>query len=168
MRELPDIRTASLEDVPALIGLRERMLIELGSDDPERLADLAERSKPWIEQAFAEDRALGWIADRDGTVVGGMMMTLTETLPQYRSPNGKVASILGLFVEPNERGAGLARTMVQLAIEHARKWGADVVLLHAANKARPLYERLGFVATKEMRLQFSEVDAANPCGECGV
>lgn len=168
MRELPDIRTASLEDVPALIGLRERMLIELGSDDPERLADLAERSRPWIEQAFAEGRALGWVATRDGKIVGGMMMTLAETLPQYRSPNGKVAGILGLFVEPAERGVGLAGAMVERAVEHAREWGADVVLLHAANKARPLYERLGFVATKEMRLQFSEVDVMNSCGECGV
>lgn len=135
------------------------MLVELGSDDRVRLADLAERSAAWLHAAFAEGRVAGWIAERDGQRVGGLTLTLNHVLPQYRSPNGRTAGILGLFVEPAERGVGLATTLVREAVAFARAWGADIVLLHAADKARPLYEREGFVATKEMRLQFSERDA---------
>jgi len=168
MEQLPEIRQASSADIPVLIDLRGRMLIELGSDDPQRLADLAERSAEWFERAFAEGRAVGWLAERDGEIVGGLTMTLMELLPQYRSPKGRVANILGLFVVPAERGAGLASRLVSEAIAHARDWDADLVVLHAANKARPLYERLGFKATKEMRLQFSEYDAENCDGGCCV
>lgn len=156
MNRTLDIRRATAEDIPALIELRERMLIELGSNDTTRLADLARRSELWLQAAFDEGRATGWIAERDGARVGGLTLTLSEALPQYRSPSGRTAGLLGLFVEPAERGAGLATLLVREAVTFAREWGADIVLLHAADKARPLYEREGFVATKEMRLQFSE------------
>lgn len=111
---------------------------------------------------------MGWVAERGGVAVGGVTMTLNEGLPQYRSPNGRVASILGLYVVPEERGAGLATRLVNEGIAAARAWDADLVTLHAADKARPIYERLGFVRTKEMRLQFSEIDAGLSRGGCGV
>lgn len=167
MSSRPCIRPAAAEDIPTLIHLREQMLIELGSDDERRLADLAARSEAWFRDAFADGRAVGWLAECDGELVGGLTMTLLQTLPQYRSPNGRVASILGLFVIPGSRGEGLATCLVNEAVSFAREWQADVVMLHAADKARPLYERLGFVATKEMRLQFSEAGPV-PAGGCSV
>lgn len=160
------INAATASDIPVLIDLRERMLLELGSNDPVRLAQLAIGSRPWLEQAFADGRATGWLAVRDGAIIGGMLLLLSHGLPQYRSPAGKAASIIGLYVVPGERGAGIATLLVSTAVDHAREWGAEVVLLHAADKARPLYERLGFIATKEMRLQFSEHDAPAPGGCC--
>lgn len=168
MRQLPDIRQAIPADIPVLLDLRERMWVELGSDDAARLDEISERSRSWLEEAFAEGRAVGWVAERDGSIVAGLTMTLMQMLPQYRSPNGQVAYILGLFVVPSERGAGLATRLVDGAVAHARQRGADVVVLHAADKARPLYERRGFKATKEMRLQFSEYDSENPGGGCCV
>lgn len=168
MQTRAQIRPARPEDIPTLIDLRERMLIELGSDDAGRLESLGTASRPWFERAFAEGRAVGWIAERDGTTVGGVTMTLNDGLPQYRAPNGRIASVLGLYVIPDERGAGLATRLVREAIDSAQTWGADLVTLHAADKARPIYERLGFVRTKEMRLQFSELDGGLPTGGCGV
>jgi GNAT superfamily N-acetyltransferase len=162
------LRLARPDEIPVLVDLRERMLIELGSDDAARLADLRERSMPWFREAFAQGRALGWIAERHGLVVGGVTMTLNHLLPQYRSPSGNVASLLGLYVLPDVRGDGIATALVRTALDHARSWGADLVTLHAADKARPIYERLGFVQTKEMRLQFSELEAGQSPGGCGV
>jgi GNAT superfamily N-acetyltransferase len=162
------IRRATPADISTLIDLRERMLIELGAADPERLSELEHRSHRWYPAAFADGRAVGWIAERDGRVVGGLSVTLTESTPQHRSPSGRVASIFGLFVHPEFRGEGTATRLVLAAVRFARDWGADLVTLHAADKARPLYERIGFVPTKEMRLQFSELqdDAALKDGGC--
>lgn len=162
------VRPASAADIDALVELRERMLVELGSDDGARLASLATSSAEWLARAFSEDRAAGWLAHRDGVVVGGITVILTETLPQYRSLRGRVATILGLFVAPEERGAGLASDLVSGALAHARRWEADVVVLHSAAKALPIYERLGFIPTKEMRFQLSECAAVNDDGECDV
>jgi GNAT superfamily N-acetyltransferase len=149
------IRPAQPADAGTLIELRGLMLIELGADDPARLAELARVSIEWVEPAFAEGRLVGWIAERDSRVIGGASMTLTTALPQYRSLAGKVASVYGLYVVPAERGRGIATRLVSMAVSHAREQGYDLVTLHAADKARPLYERLGFVATSEMRLELA-------------
>ena len=149
------IRPAGPADIGTLIELRGRMLIELGADDPERLAELARVSIEWSEPAFADGRLAGWIAERDARVIGGISMTLTTTLPQYRSLAGAVASVYGLYVEPAERGCGIATRLVSAAVEHARERGYDLVVLHAADRARPLYERLGFAPTSEMRLELA-------------
>lgn len=131
------------------------MLIELGADDPARLAELARVSIEWAESALADGRLAGWIAERDGRVIGGVSMTITTGLPQYRSLTGMVASVYGLYVTPAERGREVATRLVSLAVEHAREHGCDLVTLHAADKARPIYERLGFVPTSEMRLELA-------------
>lgn len=159
------IRPAAPADIPTLVDFRERMLSEIGSDDAKRLRQLRERALEWFPQAFEDGQALGWIAEREGEVVGTLSMTLSETQPQYRSPSGRTAHVYGLYVLPAERSAGIATRLVQTAVSHACEWGADIVTLHAADKARPLYERLGFVATKEMRLQFCEQtgDVHDPC-----
>lgn len=132
------------------------MLIELGADDPERLAELARVSIEWSEPALAEGRLAGWIAERDGDVIGGVSMTIATTLPQYRSLSGRVAAVWGLYVMPAERGQGIATRLVSTTVGHAREQGCDLVTLHAADRARPIYERLGFSATSEMRLQLAE------------
>ena len=150
------IRPAGPTDAGILVELRGRMLIELGADDPERLAELARVSIEWSEPALADGRLAGWIAERDGTVIGGVSMTLATTQPQYRSLSGKVASVYGLYVLPVERGQGIAGRLVSAAVEHAREQGWDLVTLHAADLARPIYERLGFAATSEMRLMLTE------------
>lgn len=149
------IRPAGTADAGILVELRGRMLIELGADDPERLAELARVSIEWSEPALADGRLAGWIAEREGSVIGGVSMTLATTQPQYRSLSGKVASVYGLYVLPAERGCGVATRLVSAAIAGARERGWDLVTLHAADQARPIYERLGFTATSEMRLELT-------------
>lgn len=149
------IRPAGAADAGLLVELRGRMLLELGADDPERLAELARVSIEWSEPALAEGRMAGWVAERAGSAIGGVSMTLATTLPQYRSLSGRVASIYGLYVLPAERGHGVATRLVSAAVEYARDGGSDIVTLHAADRARPIYERLGFTGTSEMRIQLT-------------
>lgn len=146
------IRPAGLDDAVLLIELRERMLRELGRTDEEHIRQLAENSLEWSRRAFPSGTAFGWLAEKNGRVVGGVSMTIIETQPQYRSMAGRIASVYGLFVEPDERGVGVATGLVTTAVEHARSLGIDLVSLHAADKARPIYERIGFEPSSEMRL----------------
>lgn len=83
-------------------------------------------------------------------------MTILSTQPQLRSFEGRVASIYGLYVEPAERGTGVATSLVRAAVAFAKRSGIDLVTLHAADKARPLYERIGFERSSEMRLFLSD------------
>ncbi|WP_045234703.1 GNAT family N-acetyltransferase, partial [Deinococcus pimensis] len=62
------------------------------------------------------------------------------------------AYVLNVFVEPGDRGRGLARTLMDHLLAEARARDVRVVALHASGLGRPLYERMGFTPTNEMRL----------------
>lgn len=149
------IRAATVADARTLVELRERMLVELDRTDESRLAALAERATEWFADAFPDGRAFGWLAEKDGAVVGGVSMTVIHTQPQYMALSGEVAQVFGLFVEPVERGAGIATALVRAAVAHAKALGFEIITLHAATRARPIYERIGFDASSEMRLFLS-------------
>ena len=70
---------------------------------------------------------------------------------------------LNVFVEPEHRGQGLARALMDLAMEEARRRGLDHMILHATPMGRPLYEALGWTQTSEMGLVFGWVgEVADP------
>jgi len=50
-----------------------------------------------------------------------------------------------LIVNPRERGKGIGATLMQAAIRHLEKIGAETIQLEAVEKAVALYKRLGFV-----------------------
>lgn len=61
--------------------------------------------------------------------------------------------IFGVYVLPAWRGRGLAARLTWAAIDWLRARGCAQICLHAAEKARPIYERLGFVNSNEMVLR---------------
>jgi ribosomal protein S18 acetylase RimI-like enzyme len=78
----------------------------------------------------------------------GMPVMGMVTLVLYNVPTGMRARIEDLVVDPHWRGIGVGAQLVDAAVAHARRAGADVVDLtsnpqrEAANR---LYLRLGFV-----------------------
>ncbi len=66
--------------------------------------------------------------------------------------------VLNVFVEPEYRGRGLARALMELCVTEARSRGIRVVALHASDAGRPLYEKLGFYAANEMLFVTPEED----------
>ncbi|MBA3762926.1 MAG: GNAT family N-acetyltransferase [Chthoniobacterales bacterium] len=65
---------------------------------------------------------------------------------------GRLGTVLNVFTEPEWRRRGVAGLLMQRIINWSRDAGLDGLTLHAADAGRTLYEKLGFVATNEMRL----------------
>ena len=63
----------------------------------------------------------------------------------------RAAGLLGMFTEPAWRGKGIARRIVQAAMRWSRERGYPRITLHASKMGRPVYEKLGFERTWEMR-----------------
>ncbi len=61
-------------------------------------------------------------------------------------------SRLSVYVAPEHRRRGLARRLAREAVLWARRHEYPAVSLHASAAGRRIYERLGFEATTEMRL----------------
>jgi GNAT superfamily N-acetyltransferase len=64
---------------------------------------------------------------------------------------GRHAIVLNVWTEPRWRRQGVAESLMEAVLGWARAERLDRLVLHASEAGRPLYERLGFVRTNEMR-----------------
>ncbi len=71
-----------------------------------------------------------------------------QLLPAPWLPTGNLGYLQWFFTEPAWRGQHLARTIAQDLIAWLRNRGCPRVHLHAALKAKPLYDGLGFETTR--------------------
>ena len=95
------------------------------------------------------------IAERGGRVVGSV--GYERQAPQFpevlKRDVRKVGYIWSVYVDPAERGHGIATAMVVLAVERLKSIGCTMIALHASEAGAPVYAKLGFELGHEMRLK---------------
>src|SRR5205085_2575818 len=93
---------------------------------------------------------------RSREIVAGAGVQLRELLPRpapggaglVRGPQGL---ILNVFTERAWRRRGVAAALMRELLRWCRANGIESLVLHASADGRPLYEKLGFTPTNEMR-----------------
>lgn len=125
--------------------------------------DFLEGSRVWHERALDSGEYVGWLgvpSDKPEVIAGGAGVQLRQVAPHPCRPpkqgafaKGKHAIVLNVFTEPEWRGRGLARRLMEEILCWAGTERLDRLVLHAAPEARPLYEQMGFVMTNEMRYE---------------
>ena len=145
-----DIRPATVGDAAIVTVHRHRMFLAMGREDDGRLREMTTRFLPWVRDAIAGGRYLGLLATTADTVAAGVGMMLLDWAPGPNDPGTVRAYLLNVYTEPEHRRRGLARRLVQAALDEARVRGIKVVALHASPEGKPLYEELGFRDTNEM------------------
>jgi ribosomal protein S18 acetylase RimI-like enzyme len=127
-----EVRLAALTDSPeAFSSTVER---ELGF--PERL---------WRDRLGANVTMLAWLDDRP---VGTVTVLDTDVAPTHGFTGAW--HLVAMWVNPSARRLGIGAQLVSAALEAARSGGAPALLLWVVetnDRARSLYERLGFAAT---------------------
>jgi GNAT superfamily N-acetyltransferase len=155
------VRGAMVGDVPMLAKHRVEMFRDMGRLASESAAaELRKAAEPLLGEWIAAGTYVGWLAEplsRPGLVVGGAGIQLRPMLPRpSRDGSGLVAGpeayVLNVFVERAWRRRGVATLLMEFVLGYARERRLRLVTLHATPEGRPLYERLGFGATNEMRL----------------
>src|SRR5579885_701722 len=147
------IRAATLEDVPHLLHHRLAMFEEMEKLKPSLRGEVEQDSREYSWKALAGGTYKGWLAEEcDGRILagGGLVLAAWPGYPGER--NSRRAWILNMYTEPEARRRGLAKRLLEVMIAWCRANGFRAVSLHASDAGRPLYERLGFAATNEMRL----------------
>ena len=155
------IRRARVEDAPVIAWHRARKFQDMGEIPPTTFEELRKETELWTERALASGEYVGWFGvakTRPDAIAGGAGVQLRQVPPHPRRPlrdgaiaKGRHAIVLNVFTEPEWRRRGLALLLMQEIMRWARAQQLDQVVLHASSEARRLYERLGFVATNEMR-----------------
>jgi GNAT superfamily N-acetyltransferase len=123
--------------------------------------DLVEGTIRFLERAMPASEYLGWFAvpaEKPHEIVGGAGILVRRVPPHpLRAPadpilaEGRQGLVMNVFTERPWRRRGAA----ELLMRHVLTWAADncldTLVLHASDEGRAIYERLGFVATNEMR-----------------
>jgi predicted GNAT family acetyltransferase len=59
--------------------------------------------------------------------------------------------IVNVFTEPQWRRRGIAGLLIKEILTWSKREQIDRLVLHASDEGRSIYEKLGFVASNEMR-----------------
>lgn len=150
------VRPFTLGDIATVVSFRTRMFRELGWHDEARLAEVEPLFASYLEESLPTGSCSGWIAeflDAHGELrpAGTVVLVWQRVPPGVRNLGGVQVYALGMYVVPEYRRRGVARTLMQRAMDCASENGASLISLHASDLGRPLYEQLGFADSHEMR-----------------
>jgi GNAT superfamily N-acetyltransferase len=135
------------------------MFQDMGDVSGNAFEILRARARTRLEQWIDSGNYVGWLAspaDQPEVVVAGAGVQLQPILPRPVNVStigeGRQGTIVNVFTEPQWRRRGIAGLLVKEIIAWSRNEQLDRLILHASNEGRSIYEKLGFVATNEMRL----------------
>ena len=149
------IREAAPSEAAIVLHHRRSMFRDMGEGTAEELDRMVEVAKPWLARALANRSYHHWLAlDASGRVCGGGGVLLVPWPANPKDPCTERAVILNVYTESDCRKRGIARQIMLTILAWVKQRGLRSVNLHASDEGRPLYEKLGFAATNEMRLRF--------------
>ena len=143
---MTDIRAASLEDIPALIGLMAEFYGESGYPLPEKSARAAFTT-------LLSDSQLGavYVASDGDEPVGHIVLTVGFSM-EYGALRGFVDD---LFVRPAARGRGVAGALIDAVVADCVARGVRALLVEVGaenDSGRRTYDKAGFVDAGRMLL----------------
>jgi GNAT superfamily N-acetyltransferase len=148
------LRAATVDDLDAILHHRREMFREMGGHYVESLNSFENASRSYFDSALRDGSYRGMVGEIDGRVMagGGVVLAAWPGSPLNLSP--RRAWILNIYVDPPYRRQGFATRVMEALMEWCRANGFQSVALHASEYGRPLYEKLGFRSTNEMRRKF--------------
>lgn len=133
------------------------MFREMGAIQPQLEESLREASAAYFMAAIPTGEYVGWIASPpDGSApVAGAGVQLRSLLPR---PNvagdglllGREGLVLNVYTVPSWRRRGVAQHLMDTIVTWAAEVGIVRLVLSASPAGRSLYEKMGFVATRDM------------------
>jgi len=157
------VRVATADDATVLGRQRADMFRDMGRLDAATYEPLLIASAEYFARAIPIGEYIGWIAtpsDATDTPIGGAGVQVRTMLPRPSEAGtallpGPEGIVLNVYTDPAWRRRGVAELLMQQLLDWVRGRGLGRLVLHASPDGRPLYEKLGFVATNEMRWKSS-------------
>ena len=151
------VRLASAADAEILAEHRVAMFRDMGSVKPELEEALRQTSAAYFAVAIPLGEYVGWIAHPvdEPSPIAGAGVQLRSLLPRPAAVGdtlllGREGLVLNVYTAPSWRKRGVAHRLMDTILEWAAESGVVRLVLNASPAARPLYEKMSFVATREM------------------
>lgn len=145
-------------DLEVVCRQRAAMYREAGR--PAEAIEAAEEPfRRWLRRKLEDGTYLGWAVDAEEQVIGGAGLITLDWPPHPLHPmEHRRGYILNVYVDIAYRGQGLAKRLMLTVQAEARSLGIGYLVLHASDLGRPVYERMGWIATDEMALRMAIED----------
>lgn len=149
------IRNATTRDIPTLVHHRRQMWIDMGVRGEKLLHEADVGFAKWVRREMKAKRYFAWLVeDENGAVVAGGGIWVLQIHPRPGYPNGGPQPyLLNFYTEPAHRGKRFASRLAKKCVEWSKLRGYPRVTLHASDQGMPIYERIGFVRTNEMKIE---------------
>ena len=163
-RRMPTLRYATPQDAALITAHRHHMFADNGFASEADLSATDASFQPWVAERLADGRYLGLFLEEAGEIIAGVGIFFADFPPHWMDPQPLRAYILNVYTAAAKRGKGYAHHLMNAALDECRRRGVPTVVLHASPQGRPLYEKLGFMATDEMvlRLDLPSGSGRNP------
>lgn len=138
------------DDLELICRHREAMFLEAGGD-PAALRVMTEHFRPWLRVRLDDGRYYGFMVMDEGRPAAGIGLMSIDWPPHPAHPTqDQRGYVLNVYVEPAYRRRGLATALMKLAEAEFARRGLGFAVLHATEVGRPVYQALGWAATREM------------------
>jgi GNAT superfamily N-acetyltransferase len=146
------ILPATLADLDTIVHHRRSMFQDMGHNDESALDAMTEAFRPWLEKKMEANEYLAWFVEADRSIAAGLGLWLMDWPPHMVAGGRWRGNIINVYTEPAYRRRGMARELMQVALDWCAAHEVGAVILHSSEEGRALYESLGFTQTNEMRL----------------
>lgn len=148
------IREATAADLDLLVRHRRKMFEEISDATSVELDAVDREYRRWARSRLRSRRLVAFIVEvgRGAPPASGALW-LMPLPPRPWTRGGRAPYLMSMYTDREARGHGYATLVVRAAIRWAKAHGHQVVLLHASDEGKPIYERAGFRQTSEMRLR---------------
>ncbi|MCO5240472.1 MAG: GNAT family N-acetyltransferase [Chitinophagaceae bacterium] len=117
------IREVKATDNPSLTALIRTVFEEYNA--PRQGTVYSDPTTDCLFQLFQKDKAVLWVAEAEGTIIGCCGIYPTESLPEYH------AELVKFYLSAHARGKGIGKQLMVKSIESAKKWVIPRCILKA-------------------------------------
>lgn len=151
------LRRATLADLDVLVRHRRGMWEEIRVTPSGELDAMDRTYRRWARTRLRSGRLVGFVVEAaDGHIAASGCVWIMPSQPRPGWRGAFVPYLMSMYTEKEDRGKGHARRIVRETVRWSRAHGYTMIVLHASEHGRGIYEREGFVPTPEMRLRLDE------------
>ena len=147
------IKIGTQDNLDILVRHRLNMWREIYPEMENDIKASEEMTRRWILDKLKEGKLIPFIAIAgDGQIAGSGCVLIKEDQPRPGSSQIDNPYLLSMYTEGTFRRLGVATNITREAISWCKNKGYDRMTLHASAQGKPIYQKLGFVDSNEMRL----------------
>ena len=114
-----EYRIATISDCETLTDLRMKMRKELDSGFTSKL--IYEETLDFFKRNIKNGTHIAFVCEHNKVMIATVGITLFEIMPTTKQPNGKVARLMNMYVEPFYRGKGIAKELLNYVMAYVKE-----------------------------------------------